>query len=432
MSDSGIGHYSTHIGEEAETGLDIFSKYSVSDLYTNSAIISHKPSQALQDAGPYIFELGSQNNKDFIMLQSMRLAISFKIVNFDGTDLEDGASVSFCNNIGHSLFCDIAVKLNNTPLNGNCKLYAYKSYIQQMFSFSGAAKATNLNCEYFSVDDHIDNTSINPGGESFKIRMSQAERSNVMSVNIVPLVDFMSTQHFLAPGHTLYMEFERSRDSFALFADMENKYKIKILDLTLTARHLQLKPSLHSNIEKKMKTSSVYYPFTRNTIRSFQIHSGTTHINLYNIWRGQLPRAMYFAFLDNTQIAGSVTKNPYAFLPYNIMEANVIVSGRSYPSEPIKYNFDNDDGLMTAYRWFLDNIGISNSDTDIGITAEQYFANHFLLPFDLSARGDNGLQPHAPSAGELSFSAKLREGCKQPLTILAFGVTENTVEVIYI
>ena len=73
--------------------------------------------------------------------------------------------------------------------------------------------------------------------------------------------------------------------------------------------------------------------------RTHQVHSGTTRIEINNIFRDRLPRALYVFFLENSQIVGSITKNPYIFKNYDVMEAHITVNGLPYPSEPVRMNF---------------------------------------------------------------------------------------------
>ena len=44
-------------------------------------------------------------------------------------------------------------------------------------------------------------------------------------------------------------------------------------------------------------------------------------------------------FLENSQIVGSISKNPYIFKNYDVMEAHITVNGLPYPSEPVRMNF---------------------------------------------------------------------------------------------
>ena len=70
------------------------------------------------------------------------------------------------------------------------------------------------------------------------------------------------------------------------------------------------------------------------------------------------------------------------------MEAHITVNGFPYPSEPVRMNFTaNKIDCMNAFRLFLDNVGILDNDCDIGISAEEYRSNLFMIPFDLSPRG---------------------------------------------
>ena len=93
-------------------------------------------------------------------------------------------------------------------------------------------------------------------------------------------------------------------------------------------------------------------------------------------------------FLENSQIVGSISKNPYIFKNYDVMEAHITVNGLPYPSEPVRMNFTtNKIDCMNAFRWFLDNVGILDNDCDVGISAAEYRSNLFMIPFDLSPRG---------------------------------------------
>ncbi len=137
---------------------------------------------------------------------------------------------------------------------------------------------------------------------------------------------------------------------------------------------------------------------------------------------------MYFVFLENGQTSGLITKNPYAFVNRDLMEASVSISGYPYPAEPVKFDF-NRGNVMPGYRFFLDNIGVVDNDCDVGVSAEEYCSSYFIMPFDLTPLGDNGLQPHKPSEGTLTFNATLRTPTEIPLTVLVFGCFENCIEV---
>ena len=391
-SDSGIGGLSEKIGDANQSGLDILTKFREANLYSRAKYIPLRPLNALSDEGPYQFMIGGRKNPDVVMLNSMRLTVKFKVVKIDGTDLSANETISIVNTPVHSLFENIGCKLNDIPISDHARMYHYKAFIQQMYSYSNEVKKHNLECEYFLKDAITTDTSPTIPTDladttPLAVRKGWIVGSKPIHATIVPYIDIMSTPHFLCPGHDLFLEFERSRSSFSLLA-ANDSYKIKMLDMVLWVRVLEPLPSIINSLEKYKNSGLVQYPITRNVIRTHQIHSGTSRIEINNIFRDRLPRALYVFFLENAQIVGSISKNPFIFKHYNVMEAHITINGFPYPSEPIRSDFSAGRiDSMNAFRWFLDNVGILDNDCDIGITAEEFRSNLFMIPFDLSPRG---------------------------------------------
>ena len=391
-SDSGIGGLSEKIGDINQTGLDILSKYEEAKLYSRAKYIPIRPLNAIADEGPFKFIVGGYESPDVVMLNSLRLSVKFQVVKLDGSALTASDHVSLVNTPVHSLFENIACKLNDVPISDHARMYHYKSFIQQMYSYSKEVKKNNLNCEYFLKDAVSSTTTVavptsNDDTTPIGVRKSWIAASKPIHATIIPYIDIMSTNHFLCPGHQLYLELERSRSSFTLLASSD-AYKIKILDMVLWARVLEPLPSVSNSLTRYKNNGLVQYPLTRNVIRTHQIHSGTSRIEINNIFRDKLPRALYVFFLENAQIVGSISKNPFIFKAYNVMDSHITVNGFPYPSEPIRTNFTtNKLDIMGAYRWMLDNIGLLENDSEIGITSNEYATNLFMLPFDLSPRG---------------------------------------------
>ena len=65
-----------------------------------------------------------------------------------------------------------------------------------------------------------------------------------------------------------------------------------------------------------------------------------------------------------------------------------MVDGLAHPFEPVKTDFTNGKiDVMPVFRHFMDNVGISDHDCDIGITAKKFRKNLFVMAFDLSPNG---------------------------------------------
>ena len=271
-TDSGIGSLAEKLGDANQTGLDILTKYREANLYSRAKYIPLRPLNAISDEGPYQFMIGGYSNPDAIMLKSMRLTVKFKVVKNDGSDLGANERVSIVNTLIHSLFENVGCKLNDTPISDHARLYHYKAFIQQMYSYSHEVKNHNLECEYFLKDAITTDTSptipVNLADPTpLGVRKSWIVGSKTIHGTIIPYVDITSTPHFLCPGHSLFLEFERSRSSFSLIADQDS-YKIKIIDMILWIRALEPLPSISNSLEKYKNSGTIQYPITRNVIRA--------------------------------------------------------------------------------------------------------------------------------------------------------------------
>ena len=399
--DSGVGNLSEKLGNLNQSGLDLLTKFQEADLFERGKQVPYRPINPITDEGPYTFTIGGYASPDLVMLKSLRLSVKFKIVKENGDDITNDDEVSIVNTPIHSLFENIVCKMNDTPISDHARLYPYKAFFTQMYSYSSNVKQYNLECERFledSVSEIIspyDSTSSPPvkpkENSPFDIRRGWINESKVVDAQITPFIDIMTSNHYLCPGHVLQIEFERMRNSFTLISDKNNatKYKIKMVDMILYARVLEPKPALSNSLLKYKNSGPVQYPLTRNVLRTRAIHNGVSRIQLDNIFgTGTLPRALYVIFLEEGQLSGAIDKNPFVFKNYDVMESNCLINGFPYPFEPIKTNFtENNIIIMDAYKYFLDNIGIGDTDCEVGIDVTKYRTNLFAIPFDFSPRG---------------------------------------------
>ncbi len=170
--DAGIGYFSPSNQNNDSSGLGMFSKQPALNLFARSKYIIHKPLQALSATGPYSFEIGSRTCKDLIPLKSLRLNLKVKITKDEDAEgnITDDSNVSIVNTFGHSLFENISVKINGVVISDHNRLYGFKSYIQQTYSYSSAVKTNNLNCEYFIKDQPADDCNVKTDCNGFKTR----------------------------------------------------------------------------------------------------------------------------------------------------------------------------------------------------------------------------------------------------------------------
>ena len=79
------------------------------------------------------------------------------------------------------------------------------------------------------------------------------------------------------------------------------------------------------------------------------------------------------------------------------------------------------------YRWFLQNVGVGQSNDDIEISMDKHYKDKFVVCFDLSHRGDNGFMPQANDKGTISYRCEFGETTSKALTLLVLASFESNV-----
>ena len=73
-----------------------------------------------------------------------QLYVKAKITQADGADIAGDAAVGPVNLLLHSLFSDVDVSLNETPVTSLNNTHAYRAYIENLLSYGSTAKESQL------------------------------------------------------------------------------------------------------------------------------------------------------------------------------------------------------------------------------------------------------------------------------------------------
>lgn len=427
-TDAGLGYFATHIQDRGASGFDYFSKEKIENFFSRTEIVEIKPINNLT-SGPIWFQIGSFDSNYFIPLDGIRAEIELSVVKNSGENLgaDDVDKIAYVNYLGVNLFENINVKLNGVAVSDHSRLHQLKSTLQLYYSYGKMGKKYNQTVDRYSEETFTNTTAVDTNCVGFQKKKSDLNNSKRIFVNFLPLIDLSSGLNYLCKGHELFLEFERGKDSWALLtAENDQDLKIVIHDFKLQVQCIFPNPEFNNSISRKIANSSIHYNFTRNVMRTFQIYTGSAQVSWNNIFLGQLPRAMYFLFLDNDQISGNIKNNPHTWLPYNVNTASVTINGYRHPAASIKYGPVN---KHSGYRWFLDNMGLQESNDDLGISLENYYKSKFIIPFDLTHRRDNGFVLHSSNSGSVNFNCTFSEATTKPLSVICYAIFDNSIEI---
>jgi hypothetical protein len=161
---------------------------------------------------------------------------------------------------------DTALDLDENLVSPPTSLYPYRAYIEILLSYGPAAKESQLTgvMWYKDTPGHQDKRTTDNKG--FTSRKALTAKSKYVQMTGILHLDLFYQEQYLLNHVDLKIKLRRSRDVLALMVDVDN-YKIKIKDLALFVRNVQLSPAVRMGHVKAFEKTSCKYPIRRVEVK---------------------------------------------------------------------------------------------------------------------------------------------------------------------
>lgn len=370
--------------------LDIFASPIIQSSILRSEEIAYSPLSSLDNCPSTIEFISYGNGDTYRDLSSMYILIKGHYVQsngskFDNTETtlpENSADKQPCliNNGIHSLFKQVSISMNGTPISQADNNYNYRAYIENLLNYGTNAASTHLECALWNLDTGDDLNDIKSSGHLKRQQMLNNSKTIEMMGKIHG--DIMSQPLLLINNVDLRINFALSKKEFYTMSTTDN-FQFKIIQATLFLRHHHVNPKILLAHNTVLEQVNAKYYFDRVTVKTFTIPANLSTISIDNAVNGILPTSLIFTMVDSDSYNGNIKKNPYNFQHFDISQFNLLVNGTPVPNVALETNFDQSQ-FTRAYHTLFSGTGIHHNDRGHQITKDMFKNGYFLLAFNLS------------------------------------------------
>ncbi|KAK3755681.1 hypothetical protein QZH41_008930 [Actinostola sp. cb2023] len=370
-----------------------------------------------------------------------QLTLGVKLIQTDGTDMNNTLNIGVVNNVGHSLIKRFDVKLNDTSVGEPTDLYHYKAYDSNLRNFTPDQKDNYLQIEGWYTDEATDakmnnfttgtaNTPILATAAAYNKGMAgvpPAQAGREVFFTIQPAVDVFQSGRYLVPGVSIVIQIDFNDPQFVLMAAAGSTARFKITSVIFRVRHVKVQPSVHLEIEDKQykQQQTVVYPIRTSKPIRRTMEQGKSVFSFTDLFQQSVPDQLTIGFVKSTAFNGTYNENPFNFKLYGLKDLRLVVNGTERPINRIE--FKSHDGVE-GYEMMFSSSGNMHRGFSNGIKRKDYANGNALLCLNLTPDGKDAKNyTYKKNEGTLDLFLNFKEPLTENLTVLFLPEFENEV-----
>ena len=380
------------------------------------------PHNSIIQGNNLIFQI--ESGTDFTDLGNTFLSVELKMLKSDNANVANTDNCGPVNNIFHSIWSQVSIKLKDTVISHPSPNYAYRAYLENLLNYSQSSKETWMTQLGWYFDeankfDQATNTAL------------ATRRSLVTDKKILKLKGKLSTdignQPLLIPSHTdITITLTPARGEFAIQNfDNTTSFNIHIISAKLHVKKVKLFPSKIAEFEKNIAKAPIRLPINQVRVDSVSIPSGLASYHHNSLFSGQLPNYLIVGLIANKTYAGDASKNPFNFVNANLNHIQLKVNEILVPTYPISPDFTTGN-VVEAYESLFHVLGRKYDDWSNGLTLSDFINGSTLIGFvvnnDSHCRHDeNNLH------GLIDITLKFKRPLEETMSMIVYSSTQGTI-----
>lgn len=417
--------------------LDLFKDALVNMSNTDFTIASYDPIHAVVPDTPITFVVNGDTT--FLNLSETLLRFKIKIVQQNGNDLAENMNghVSLSNFAFASVFKSVKVKINGCEVTPRSDLYAYKAYIDQLFSTTPNSIHKNALIGW-DTNAGVAENIVNGDNPAFGRRAAKCNLSRQQEFVGRPFVDLFKCSRNILPHVKLEVTLYPNPSTFVIHHDnhanvRNNQFKFRLSDVQLFIRKEEVSPYTSMPIEQRLLKTSAKYLYPVSTIKQYHIINGSFTFRADDLFQNMTPVKLLATFIHTESFAGNYQRDPFWFSPTEHIESieffkNGVKLGHQ---RPVEINLaENSSDIFLNYASLLSATGANGPSDGLNFAIETLRLGNFFTAVDCTPDGEDDLSHKYPiSPGNISVYVKFRQGLPHGLDFIIYAVFHETVQI---
>ena len=338
----------------------------------------------------------------------------------DGTSAATLEKVGIINNLGHSLWEQIVLHINDTKVTETSNNYAYKAMLETLLSYDDVNEKNVLRLSCFKKD-HDNITADCPTAKHANRGLIERSRyfdgGKRVTLITQPRIDLCQQPHYIPDQCKMLLELTPNKSSFVLMSDKNDvKYHLKIHSCALLVWRIKLveatKLALQSTVETNHQV--FHFPLCHVRMKSKLLTSGSSNFEFDNQFFEHILNHLANCTVENHSMYGVFKENPFHFKHNNFESLTVSVDSDTL----IRLDFDFDSGnYVGAYDTLMHSTGQYKGGRSMLIDYHDFGHGTMILVFDLTARGEYNSEQFTVKSWETYTSISSKKMCSPRQTI---------------
>lgn len=403
---------------------------------------------------PVEFQVDPQ--EDYVDLSRSFFEIELALKLENGDNVVEATRLWPANNLAHTLFKQISVRLNGTLISPQTDTYHYKAYLETLLNYNRNEGETVLkpqgwyNALDFPPELTANNTNTEDDGhEAFNalssnqqasVKLMKAEQNNYTTgkrhvLRFTPHIEVFHLNKLLVPGVQIGIQmYFNSPNLFLNGVNVAGRLTHEEVKVRMYLCQVRLNPSVYRELMTKMNVNRtiVAYPTVRSEIRTFNMQGNQQRYECNNLFQGRIPNRVIVGLVLSEAFNGNVARDPFCFQKFGVSNIRQLVRGEEYPYETLELVHNNGTQDLRGYYRFLQATGCLCKHQGNMVRSEDWGhgKNCTLFVFDNAANGCLDSPVLNPKqSGELQIVLNFGVAPGDNITIILYGEFENLLEI---